>query len=82
MKYSLTGVQMDKVRTPECYYRVFDVNKDCSMEEFGSTNIKDFKIEFGYGYYEFKEAELIKPHKKVILVDKVSLKLRINIASI
>ena len=64
----LLGAMMDEIRN---YYVIYDVDKDCNMTSFGGCNIPGFKIKGGYGYYEFKEPEYIKPHRNVMLVDKV-----------
>ena len=59
---------MDAIRE---HYEICDVNENCNMTSFGGYNIPGFKIKRGYGYYEFTEHEFIKPHRNVILVDKV-----------
>ena len=42
------------------------------MAEFARRNIPGYKLEYGYGYYEFIQDEFFKPHGKVILVHNVS----------
>ena len=53
------------------YYAIYDVSESSNMADFGSLCIPGFKTERGYGYYEYREPEFIKPHKNVILMDKV-----------
>ena len=60
---------MDRVRA---HYSTYNVYKQCKMAEFGRRHIPGFKPELGYGYYEFTQKEFFKPHKKVILVHRVS----------
>ena len=54
------------------HYEVYDIHKRCNMAEFGRRHIPGFKPESGCGFFEFKQQEYLKPHKAVILVDKVS----------
>lgn len=61
---------MDKVNV---YREIHGVEKQCNMEEFGRRHIPGYKSELGYGYFEFKEPECLKPHKNVIVVDKVQI---------
>ena len=63
---------MDEVRE---YYAIYDVHENCNMESFGSHEIPGFTTKRGYGYYEFTEPEYIKPHRNVILKDKVRAKI-------
>ena len=70
-KYNTLGAIMDRVRA---HYTIYDLDVKYNMADFGKKNIPGFKSEMGYGYYEFKvQPEFFKPHKKVILVHKVSL---------
>ena len=59
---------MDRVRA---HHSIYAIKKKCNMAVFASRHIPGFKPELGYGYYEFKEDEFFKPHKKVILVAEV-----------
>ena len=56
------------------YCKVFNVTKRCNMDVFSEQRITGFKAEMGYGYYEFKEEEYLKPQKNVILMHKVNIK--------
>ena len=53
------------------HYELFDVYKTCNMMEFARHHIPGYRPELGYGYYEFKQEELLEPEKNVVLVDKV-----------
>ena len=53
------------------HYEVYDVQKSCNMVKLAKHHIPGFKPELGYGYYEFKLEEFLKPEKNVVLVDKV-----------
>lgn len=53
------------------YSIIYDVDKQCGMEEFAAKHIIGYKQESGFGYYEFTKEEYLKPHKRVIIVDKV-----------
>ena len=53
------------------HYEVYDIQNSCNMAEFAKKHIPGFKLGRGYGYYQFKHKELIKPEKRVVLVDKV-----------
>ena len=50
---------------------VYVVDEQCNMEEFGRCYNPVFKAELGYGYFEFTEMEYLKPHKNVIVMNKV-----------
>ena len=50
---------------------VYNVDKQCSMEEFGRRYNPVFRAEQGYGYFEFTEEEYLEPDKNVIVMDKV-----------
>ena len=66
---------MKKVRE---YNAIYDVNENSNMATFGRCCIPGFRMERGYGYYEFREPEFIKPHRNVILVDKVGAKTKVE----
>ena len=53
------------------HYDVYDIHKPCKMAEFGRHHIPGFRPDSGRGFFEFKKEEFLKPHKAVILVDKV-----------
>ena len=53
------------------YYDLFDVYKSYNMVSFAKDQIPGFRPELGYGYYEFKQEELLEPEKNVVLIDKV-----------
>ena len=61
---------MDKV-SAAVYHELFEVEKPCNMVAFARQHIPGFRPELGYGFYEFKQEELLKPKKKVVLIDKV-----------
>ena len=63
---------MDRIYgTVHC--EVYDIHKPCKMAEFGRSHIPGFRPESGCGFFEFTKEEYLKPHKAVILVDKVSV---------
>ena len=68
--YSCLGAMMDRVRET-VHYEVYDIYESCNMVQFARSYIPGFRPERGYGYYEFKQEEFLKPEKKVVLVDKV-----------
>jgi hypothetical protein len=70
--HELTGAMMDRI-SAAVHYDVYDIHKHCNMAEFGRRHIPGFRPELGYGFFEFKEEEYLKPHKAVILIDKVLL---------
>ena len=63
---------MDRVRET-VYYDLFDVYETCNMVDFAKHQIPGFRPELGYGYYEFKQEELLEPEKNVVLIDKVKI---------
>ena len=52
-----------------------EMDKDDYLDVFLARSLKDCDPKDGFGYIKLSEAELriIKPHKRVILMDKVSL---------
>ena len=61
---------MERVTT---HYNVYDVDEECSMKEFGQRHIPGFRLEHGYGYFEFTKEEYFKPHKRKMLMHEVIL---------
>ena len=64
------------------HYNVYEVHERCNMGAFGAQKIPGFKPERGYGYFEFKEEEYIKPHKNVVLKHKVLMITRIVVVAL
>lgn len=53
------------------HFDLFDVDETSNMMKFARQYIPGFRPELGYGYYEFKQEELLEPEKNVVLIDKV-----------
>ena len=66
----MIGAMMNKV-SATVYRQLFEVKERCNMTAFARKNISVFRPDLGYGYYEFKQEELLKPKKNVVLIDKV-----------
>ena len=66
----MIGAMMDQVGSI-VHHELYDIAETCNMVEFARQHIPGFSPELGYGYYEFKQEELLEPEKKVVLIDKV-----------
>ena len=57
----------------DAHHSIYEIPEDCddTVENYGKWHIPGFRSESGYGYFEFTKPEYLKPHKNVILMDKV-----------
>ena len=60
----------------DAHYSIHEIPEHCddTLESYGKRHVPGFRSESGYGYFEFTEPEYLKPHKNVILMDKVNCK--------
>ena len=53
---------------------VYEVQEKCGIETFARRHNPVYRSTSGYGYFEFTKLESLKPHKNVIVMDKVCIK--------